>query len=120
MKKRYIQPREINSRRLEAQNSKSREILPVRDLRTSSATHHYNGPNKVHRSLIEESYDDLSEKGYVGFSELDKEKLEKSLSGLDKKLSDRALAKFRWKRVNLLLAFTFGCVFILFARYIYM
>ena len=41
MKRRYIESREKNSRRQEPQDSKSREILPARDLRTSLVTHHY-------------------------------------------------------------------------------
>lgn len=150
MKRRYIESREKKSRRQEPQNSKSREILPVRDLRTSLVTHHYRPCNtgstmtemaknhfafwtRVNCSpltnqnkftdpwlgLKKEFYDVISEQGDVDFPELDKEKLEKTFSRLDKKVSDRALTEFRWKRINLLLFFTFGSVFVLFAWYIY-
>ena len=69
--------------------------------------------------LKKEFYDVISEQGDVGFSELDKGKLEKTFSRLDKKVSDRALTAFRWKRINLLLFFTFVSVFVLFAWYIF-
>ena len=150
MKRRYIESREKNSRRQEPQDSKSREILPARDLRTSLVTADYrvhddwNGQESLRvlkfriwtrvncspltnrnmfsdpwLGLKKEFYDVISEQGDVGFSELDKGKLEKTFSRLDKKVSDRALTEFRWKRINLLLFFTFGGVFVLFSWYIF-
>ena len=65
--------------------------------------------------LKEKSYDEIAEGNYFGHFE--KEKIEKSFSSLDTKHSD--LTKLRWRRINHLLYFTFGCVFILFAKFIY-
>ena len=67
------------------------------------------------KGLKEKSYDEISGGNYFGHFE--KEKIEKSFSSLDKKHSD--LTKLRWRRINHLLYFTFGCVFILFFKYIY-
>ena len=62
----------------------------------------------------------LKENVFRGISERDyNEKHEKSFSNLDKNHADQTLAKFRWKRINQLLYFTFGCVFVLFFKYIY-
>ena len=61
--------------------------------------------------LKEKSYDEIADGNY------EKDKIEKSFSSLDTKHSD--LTKLRWRRINHLLYFTFGCVFILLAKYIY-
>ena len=125
MKRRFIQPKSQKSSDGN-RNSRSRETLPVRDPYKFYDDHHkkfmiFLNEHGRHVSrdpsigLKEKSYGELSDRNYFG--DFEKEKIEKSFLSLDKKHFD--LTKLRWRRINHLLYFTFGCVFILFAKYIY-